>query len=139
MPRPKGEYRLMRTPIRTALGLVAVLALAFAMISPQAVLADPPKKVDVDYNLETNELHVVAYHDTPSVNMHRVSRIAVTIRGKTYAYDYEVQSGKDKHEAKLIFRDVKKGDEIKVRVDCNVFGSRTVTIVAGEQPKPKKK
>ena len=59
--------------------------------------------------------------------------------GQVYNYNYDAQTSKLAHETKLLFRDVAKGDSIKIKTTCNIFGSKTITIVAGQTPKTEKK
>ena len=61
------------------------------------------------------------------------------IRGKSYTYAYDKQTNKEEEDVELTFRDVAKGDKIQITGKCNIFGSKTITIVAGEEPKPKAK
>ena len=99
------------------------------LASAAMVKADPPKKVDLSFNAETNKLKVVALHPVRSVTDHYIDLIAVSVDGKVVkSFKPEKQSSAENETIEIPLTGIKKGSEISVSARCNKFGTKTAKI-----------
>jgi hypothetical protein len=106
-----------------------LLAFLVMVLLPMALMANPPKKVILNYNKETGKLNISAIHPVNDVNDHYIESFAISVNGEEIkVLEYTSQSSKESQNKEFDLPDLKPGDEISVKGTCNKFGSKTGTL-----------
>jgi hypothetical protein len=106
--------------------------LVLTMLSGHAI-AHTPSGVDVSYDERTGDLGVAITHQVDDSTTHYVKQVTVR-QGTTVlvSQSYTSQPGKSAFTYRYNLPQLKeKSGEITVDVECNVFGTRTGTIILG--------
>jgi hypothetical protein len=105
---------------RVILALILFL-LAFVMVSPGA--AHPPSSIDLRFEPAGSLLVVGFRHVVQDGQTHYVKEIKIQINGKEFAkIDLYAQAGKDGGQLSVALPEVKSGDLVNVKAECNKFG-----------------
>jgi uncharacterized protein YdeI (BOF family) len=106
--------------------------LVLILLSGHAI-AHTPSGVDVSYNEQTGDLGVAISHQVDDATIHYVKQVTVR-QGTTVlvSQSYTSQPGKSAFTYRYNLPQLKeKSGEVTVDVECNVFGTRTGTIILG--------
>jgi hypothetical protein len=106
--------------------------LVLTLLSGHAI-AHTPSGVDVSYDEQAGDLGVAITHQVDDTTMHYVKQVTVR-QGTTVlvSQSYNSQPGKSAFTYRYNLPQLKeKSGEITVDVECNVFGTRTGTIILG--------
>ena len=106
--------------------------LVFILLSGHAI-AHTPSGVDVSYDEQTGDLGVAISHQVDDATTHYVKQVTVR-QGATVlvSQSYTSQPGKSAFTYRYNLPQLKeKSGEVTVDVECNVFGTRTGTIILG--------
>jgi hypothetical protein len=96
------------------------------LASAAMVKADPPKKIDLTFNAETNKLKVVVFHPVRNVTDHYIDLISISVDSKEVkVIKPEKQSSAENETVEIPLTGIKKGSEISVSARCNKFGTKT--------------
>ena len=104
--------------------------LVLTLLSGQAI-AHTPSGVDVSYDERAGDLSVAITHQVDDPTMHYVKHVTVR-QGTTVLVDqsYTSQPGKSAFTYRYNLPQLKeKSGEITVDVECNVFGTRSGTLM----------
>jgi hypothetical protein len=106
--------------------------LVLTLLSGHAI-AHTPSGVDVSYDEQAGDLGVAITHQVDDTSTHYVKQVTVR-QGTTVlvSQSYTSQPGKSAFTYRYNLPQLKeKSGEITVDVECNVFGTRTGTIILG--------
>lgn len=106
-----------------------VLALVL-LLSSITLFAHPASKVEVTYDHETQILNVSFEHKVKDAEDHFIFEIKV-YNGKKEVITQEISRQETMEGGSFQYKliDVKPGDELKVRTNCNKTGKKSATIV----------
>ena len=94
-----------------------------------AALAHPPSEIKLQFNPVKHILEVMVMHDVQDSSKHYVGQIKVEINGQEAVKQVFLQQTDRKEQwVSYVLLDAKPGDEITVKADCNMFGSRKQTL-----------
>jgi hypothetical protein len=102
---------------------------ALVLMGPWSVYAHPPGDVKLSYLKDQQALQVTITHSTPFPGSHYVKQVQIQKnRDKPEIYEYKSQPDKSRfvYVYKMTLAD---GDRVDVKVFCNIYGTRTVSIV----------
>ncbi len=101
----------------------AVLLLVFVAVMAGPAAAHPPSSIDLRYEPAGRLLVVGFKHLVQDANAHFIKEIKVQVNGKEFAkIELTAQSGKDGGQVSLSLPEVKTGDLVNVKAECNRFG-----------------
>jgi desulfoferrodoxin (superoxide reductase-like protein) len=124
--------------MRRILPLAFVLFLGLLFLLPLVAGATPPKLVEPTYDAATKTLSVTISHWSLADGLHYVKYVDVSVNGVLVSTDkYSRQP--DTEYTYTFTVEANPGDQIDVKVKCNLWGSRTGSLkVAGpaEAPAP---
>jgi desulfoferrodoxin (superoxide reductase-like protein) len=93
--------------------------------------AHPPKSIDLSYDAEKATLAVKVWHNVGNPESHYIKKIMVFLGDKQIAEKvYERQLTDKFQEDIFVFSatPLKKGDPVKVRAFCSMYGKKTVNL-----------
>ncbi|EKD32245.1 MAG: hypothetical protein ACD_77C00143G0015 [uncultured bacterium] len=103
-------------------------SLAILMLLPLIVKADPPKKINLSYNAETQKLKIEAVHPVPNTVKHYIDVISIYVDGKEVkVLNLQKQSDKQAEIIEVEIKQIVSGSEVTVKARCNEFGSKKVS------------
>lgn len=107
------------------------LALAI-LLSSLTLFAHPASNVEVSYDVETQILNVSFEHKVKDADDHFIFEIKV-YNGKKEIITQEISRQETLEGGSFQYKliDVKPGDKLKVRTNCNKTGKKSATIVIG--------
>jgi len=101
------------------------------LLSSFLLNAHPPRSIDVSYDGAKAALSVKAWHNVDDPEHHFIKRIVVLLGDETIAEKtYERQQSNEFQEEIFSFsaKPLQKGDAVKVRAFCSLFGKKTVDL-----------
>ncbi len=102
--------------------------LLVVLFLPLIIKADPPKKILLNFNAETQKLKIEAIHPVKDVQKHFIDLIVIYVNGKEVKTIKPLAQSDLKGETiELEVPQIVKGCEITVKAQCNEFGSKKVT------------
>lgn len=105
-------------------------ALLILVALPLVLRADPPKKVIVTYNNETQKLKIVAEHPVKNVEDHYIELISISVDDKEVkVIKPKKQNAPASETLEVAVPEIKKGSNVTVKARCNKFGSKSKSIV----------
>jgi len=106
--------------------IIAVLLSAFFCLAITA-LSHPPVEVTVKYRPKEKQIITIVVHRVNNVKTHYIKSLTFMVNGETIGVkEYKEQPDKEGFECKWkLDRELKNGDKIEVRADCNKKGSIT--------------
>lgn len=106
-----------------------LLLSALLVILPFSLKADPPKKIILSYNSETQKLKIEAVHPVNNVEKHFIDLITISVNGKEVkVINLQKQSDKSEELIEIEVPQITKGSEIVVKARCNQFGTKKETL-----------
>jgi hypothetical protein len=105
-----------------------IAILGFVLMG-SALVASPPKKVNLTYNKTAKELTIQAIHKTKDVNKHYIKTLKISVNG-TEREVVVLKNQSSLTEALYVYKmaTVKTGDVVKVVAVCNKPGSKSAEI-----------
>lgn len=103
----------------------------FLLLCSFLLNAHPPKSLDLSYDVEKATLAVKVWHKVTNPENHYIKKIVVFLGDEQIAEKtYERQQTDEYQEETFAFSDkpLKKGDLVKVRAYCSIFGKKTVDL-----------
>ncbi len=106
----------------------AIAILGFVLMG-SALVASPPKKVNLTFNKAAKELTIQAIHKTNDVNKHFIKTLKISVNGtEREVVELKKQSSLEENLYVYKMEDVKAGDVIKVVAKCNKPGSKSAEL-----------
>lgn len=104
-----------------------VLLVLLVLITASVVsMANPPKKLTLTYNEESQKLKIDALHPVKDVTNHYIYLISISVNGKEVKIlKPEKQSSQMAEIIEVKVPEIVKGCEVTVKASCNIFGSKT--------------
>jgi hypothetical protein len=94
-----------------------------------AALAHPPSEIMLQFNPVNHILDVTVMHDVRDSTKHYIGQIKVEINGQEAVKQvFSQQTDRKEQCVSYVLLDAKPGDEITVKADCNMFGSKKQTL-----------
>jgi desulfoferrodoxin (superoxide reductase-like protein) len=93
--------------------------------------AHAPKSIDLSYAGEKATLAVKVWHKVNNPESHYIKKIVVFLGDEQIAEKtYEQQQTGEYQEETFVFNEnpLQKGDAVKVRAYCSIFGKKTVDL-----------
>lgn len=112
---------------------VGMISFCFILLilTNQNVSAHPPSKLNINYIKENNELFVNISHSV-TTDDHYIKSIEIQLNGENYdTYEYTSQPSRTSFSYNYTIA-TNDGDNIKVKVICNQFGTLTRELTIGE-------
>lgn len=112
--------------------IISIVCLMICAACPITANAHRPGSVTLNYNADTKVLSVTISHSVSNPAKHYVEKVTITLNGelfKTFEYTNQPDSSPFTYQYSI---KATEGDELKVRTDCNYFGSRTAKIIVGK-------
>jgi hypothetical protein len=112
--------------------VVSIICLMTCAACPTKANAHRPGGVTLDYNIDTKVLSVAISHSVSNPAKHYVDKVTIAVNGeliKTFEYTSQPDNSTFTYQYSL---EAKEGDELKVKAECNYFGSRTVKLIVGK-------
>ncbi|HEU19347.1 MAG TPA: hypothetical protein ENO00_08250 [Deltaproteobacteria bacterium] len=111
--------------------ILSIIMLLFPVIFPLSAQAHPPGTVILQYSPDAETLTVTITHSVSDQTKHFVKSVKITQNGeliKTFEYTSQPDTSTFTYEYVV---QAKEKDELRVRVGCSRFGSRTATLIVG--------
>ncbi len=128
--RRTGETSPSRDGFRgfqAGIGLTGLLALL--LIFPLSASAHPPSDIQLSYLEKEQTLQVTITHNSFFPSSHYIKQVEIQKDGEKSAI-YEYKSQPDKTKFSYVYSvPLKEGDHVEVRAFCNIYGSRTGSLV----------
>ena len=103
--------------------IISLLILCLFAITNVAY-ANPPTKIDTEYNVSTKTLAVVVAHPVKDPQKHYIYKITLTLNGKEISKnEFNNQYNNTVQQTSFIIKDAKPGDVLIVEATCSIFGS----------------
>jgi len=105
------------------------LLLAVLLIGNSLLVAHPASNVDLEFDQETSVLTVNFDHKVKDAEKHFIFEIIVYLN-KEVIIEQQIQKQGNLESGILVYKiiDVKPGDKIKVRTNCNKTGKKSATL-----------
>lgn len=104
--------------------------LLILLAMPLALRADPPKKITVSFNNETQKLKIVTNHPVKNVEDHFIDLISISVDDKEVkVIKPKKQNALASETLEVAVPEIKKGSKVTVKARCNKFGSKSKSIV----------
>jgi desulfoferrodoxin (superoxide reductase-like protein) len=132
------NHRERRVKMRNRMVLV-ILAVSFAAAS---VLAHPPKRVELDFEIDEHLLKIRIDHEVKDIKSHYIEEIHVKLNDDVVIQQkFTSQQGEDHQEAIYMMTDAELKDKVTVIVYCSISGkkSRTIEIEKGSEEETEEK
>ena len=111
----------MLTKITLTLSITAVVFL----------FANPPSRLEAVLDSTGQFLTVRADHPTRDINKHYIKLIVIKLNDKEIiSQSLASQADAEYQDAVYKIVDAKSGDKIEAEATCNIFGSKSITIIA---------
>ena len=95
------------------------------MILPLVLSANPPRKVTLTYDADTQKLSVTILHPVRDTEKHYISEITILVDEKEIeTKELTSQSSTDAEVYEITLPGLRKGAEIEVQTKCNQFGRK---------------
>ena len=95
--------------------------------------AHPPSKIEAEYISEKKELNISIMHPVYDPKTHFTKRVIISKNGKEIiSENMKEQQSKYGQDLKYVIRSLKRGDKITIKAICNVYGTKTGTIIITE-------
>lgn len=102
--------------------------ISILLLLPLIIKADPPKKINLSYNAETQKLKIEAVHPVPNPDKHYLDVVSISVDGKEVQVLYfQKQSDKQAEIIELEIKQIVSGSEVTVKARCNEFGTKKVS------------
>jgi hypothetical protein len=109
--------------MKKAIAILCFVLMGFALV------ASPPKKVNLTYNKDTNELSIQALHKTKDVNKHYIKALKISVNGTEREI---VELDKQSNAVETLYNykigELKSGDVVRVVAVCNKPGSKSAEL-----------
>jgi hypothetical protein len=129
--RPAMKNKVFKSSpcIRLVLFLVAM----FFCLYPQLASAHPPKDVKLSYAASSQALTVTITHKSPFPGSHYINKVEIKKNGAVISTNtYDKQPDQETFDYTYTIA-AASGDTIEVTAECNLYGSKTVTLVINAQ------
>jgi hypothetical protein len=104
-------------------------SLILMLLLPAVMKADPPKKIALSYDAETQKLKIEVTHPSQNVLMHYVETISISVNGKEVnVLNLQSQTDKKRQLLEVIVPEIVKGSEVSVTAKCNQTGSKSESM-----------
>ncbi|OPZ59206.1 MAG: hypothetical protein BWY87_01123 [Deltaproteobacteria bacterium ADurb.Bin510] len=107
--------------------LVLLLVAAALVLAPRAALADPPSEVRLAYAGQSLKVEIT--HASPLPSRHYISRVEIRLDGKSVSVNNYTSQPRQQPFSYVYQLAAAPGARIEVRVGCNIFGSKTASLV----------
>lgn len=114
---------------KSSAGLLFLALFALLLISPMPAFANSPSDVQLTYLDKEQTLQVKIIHKSFVPNSHYIAKVEIQKNSeKPLVYEYKLQPDKETftYTYKL---PLNKGDRVEVKAICNLFGSRTGSLI----------
>ena len=103
--------------------------LVVLLIGSSLLVAHPASNVTLEFNQETSILTVNFDHKVKDLEKHFIFEIIVYVN-KEVIIEQQIQKQDNLETGSLIYKivDIKLGDKIKVRTNCNKTGKKSATL-----------
>jgi desulfoferrodoxin (superoxide reductase-like protein) len=103
-----------------------LFTLLLLMILPLVLSANPPRKVTLTYDADTQKLSVTILHPVRDTEKHYISEIQVLLADKEIEKKVLTkQSSPESETYEITLPGLSKGNVITVNAKCNQFGSKS--------------
>ena len=101
----------------------------FTVLVCSLLIAHPASKVNINYDKQNKQVDIKVTHMVGDETSHYIKNAKIYLNGKEIITQH-AKSQVDKKMQHFLYKviDVKKGDAIKVEVECNKQGTRTESI-----------
>jgi hypothetical protein len=114
--------------ISTCISGMFLFVLTIFCLHPQAVYADAPQDVKLEYNLKAQSLAVTITHPSSLPGFHHIKTVEIKKNSAVITTtDYETQPGESPFTYTYKVA-AAKGDNLEVTATCSLSGSKTATI-----------
>ncbi len=111
--------------------MLTKVALTLAFTAVTFMYANPPSRIEAIFDSTGQFLTVRADHPTRDMNKHYIKLIVIKLNGKEIINQSMMSQANAEHQdAVYKIVDAKSGDKIEAEATCNIFGSKSITIVA---------
>src|SRR6056297_2215707 len=94
-----------------------------------ALFGHAPDRIKVQFDTQKNTLTIEVRHAVKNSENHFVNKIIVRLEGEKIIEQKNIrQEEKTGQEIRYIIPGAKAGDEIKIKAECSVYGSREKAI-----------
>jgi desulfoferrodoxin (superoxide reductase-like protein) len=105
------------------------LFFAFMLFTMASVFAHPPKKIELKFDVKTQQLDVKIYHSVSNKSEHYINNISIKVNTvEMRSTDYTKQDDGKIPTYHFTLKDVKAGDLIAVTAKCNKWGKKTKNL-----------
>jgi len=100
------------------------------MLLIMGVAAHPPQKIELKFDIKTQELNAKIDHSVRDINEHFINKISIKINGtEVLSKDYENQKDLKSDVYHFTLENVKAGDEIELTASCNKWGKKSKKLI----------
>lgn len=118
--------------------ILVFLTVAVLLLAASSVRAHSPNKVVLDFDEGEKILNVNVVHNVRNVSSHYVEKIMVWVNGKQASEkSYERQDTAGEQKEKFEMKNVKPGDEVRVKAECSIAGSAEASLTIKEKGEKK--
>ncbi len=105
------------------------LLLAFMLFTTASIFAHPPKKIELKFDVKTQQLDVKIHHSVSNKSEHYIKNISIKVNTiEIRSTDYTKQDDGKIPTYHFILKGVKAGDLIAVTAKCNKWGKKTKNL-----------
>jgi len=91
--------------------------------------ADPPRKVTLSYNADTQKLKIEVSHPVQNEQKHFVESVTVSVNGKEVkVINLKSQTDKKGLVSEQAIPEIVKGSEVTVKAKCNMMGTKSASL-----------
>jgi hypothetical protein len=106
-----------------------IISIALLLSLPLVLNANPPKKINAEYNAETGMLNLNILHSVGDPTSHYIYKVVLTITDKETVKEYTSQTSKKSQDVSIEMPGLKKGAAIHITASCNKFGSKSIDFI----------
>ncbi|RCW58710.1 MULTISPECIES: hypothetical protein [Halanaerobium] len=104
---------------------VLFLTIALILSLSLSVYAHPPGNIEMSFNNENNMLEVTIPHNSNDNSKHFVKNVKVYLNDSLHIeQDFIMQTNNEVQYLHYMIPGAKSGDTIRLKAECNKFGSR---------------
>ncbi len=122
---------MKKNRLRHGIACIGLLAVCFFL--PSTGLADPPKNIELKYDMQAQKLSVKITHPSTFTGFHYIQHVLVTRNNEPAEnWDYTSQPGKTGFTYIYKIR-AAENDLLEVTATCNVQGKKSATLTVGKE------
>lgn len=97
------------------------------LLAPLSLQAHPPRTVTLAYAAQSLKVEIA--HASPMPSRHYINKVEIRLNGQPVSSNHYTGQPGQQPFSYIYELNAVRGDKIEVKVSCNIFGSKSATLI----------